>query len=174
MNNLTEQEIVRREKLEYLVENNIDPFGSRFDRTDTTATINEKYSKYSKEELHDMEMEPVKTAGRLMTIRGKGKVSFAHIMDQNGQVQLYVRKDVIGEEHFEVFKKADLGDIYGVEGTVMKTNMGELTIRVTKLTHLSKSLRPLPEKFHGLKDIEERYFLHHPGHKETSFCHARH
>lgn len=157
MNNLTEQEIVRREKLEYLVENNIDPFGSRFDRTDTTATINEKYSKYSKEELHDMEMEPVKTAGRLMTIRGKGKVSFAHIMDQNGQVQLYVRKDVIGEEHFEVFKKADLGDIYGVEGTVMKTNMGELTIRVTKLTHLSKSLRPLPEKFHGLKDIEERY-----------------
>jgi lysyl-tRNA synthetase class 2 len=157
MEKLSDQEIVRREKLSFLIENNIDPFGQRFDRTDNTKTIHEKYDKYTKEELHDMEMEPIKTAGRLMTIRGKGKVSFAHIMDQFGQIQLYIRKDVVGEEAFEVFGKADLGDIYGVEGTVMKTRMGELSIRVEKLTHLSKALRPLPEKYHGLKDIEERY-----------------
>lgn len=157
MNNLSEQELVRREKLSYLIEHNIDPFGKRFDRTDTSKTLIDTFDSYSKEELHDMDQSPIKTAGRLMTIRGKGKVSFAHIMDQHGQIQLYVRKDVVGEDAFEIFKKADLGDIYGVEGTIMKTRMGELTIRVTKLTHLTKSLRPLPEKYHGLKDIEERY-----------------
>ena len=157
MSKLTEQEMVRREKLQELIEKNVDPFGKRFDRTDNSQTIYDKYEEYSKEDLHDMDMEPVTIAGRLMTIRGKGKVSFAHIMDQHGQIQLYVRKDEVGEEAFELFKRADLGDIYGVKGTVMKTRMGELTIRVSELTHLTKSLRPLPEKYHGLKDIEERY-----------------
>ena len=157
MEKLSEQEVVRREKLENLKNQGIDPFGQRFDRNNTTLTLKQKYDQFSKEELHDMETEPVKIAGRIMTKRGKGKAAFAHIMDQNGQVQLYVRLDAVGEEAFEYFNKADLGDIVGIEGKIMKTRMGELSIRAEKITHLSKSLRPLPEKFHGLKDIEERY-----------------
>ena len=157
MEKLSEQEIVRREKLEQLIEQGLDPFGQRFDRNSTTDTLRKKYDEFSKEELHDMDTEPVKIAGRIMTKRGKGKAAFAHIMDQNGQVQLYIRLDAVGEDQFDYFKKVDLGDIIGVEGKVMKTNMGELSIRVEEITHLSKALRPLPEKFHGLKDIEERY-----------------
>ncbi|MCF7925894.1 MAG: lysine--tRNA ligase, partial [Candidatus Izimaplasma sp.] len=88
MNKLSEQEIVRREKLQELIDNNIDPFGKRFDRTDNSKTVYDKFDKYDKEALHDMEMVPIKVAGRLMTIRGKGKVSFAHIMDQHGHIQL--------------------------------------------------------------------------------------
>ena len=157
MDNFTEQELVRRGKIDFLKENNIDPFGQRFDSNNNSKTLSESYDKYSKEELHDMETENVIIAGRIMTKRGKGKAGLAHIMDMFGQIQLYVRKDVIGDELFEVFNKADLGDIVGVEGKVMKTNTGELSVRVEKFTHLSKALRPLPEKFHGLKDIEERY-----------------
>ena len=157
MERLSEQEIVRREKLEDLRERNVDPFGQRFDRNNNTETLKQKFDTYSKEELHDMETDGVKLAGRIMTKRGKGKAGFAHIMDQFGQVQLYIRLDAIGEEAFELWNKADLGDIVGVEGSVMKTNTGELSIRVSKYTHLSKALRPLPEKFHGLKDVEERY-----------------
>ena len=157
MEKLSEQEVVRREKLEELKAKGIDPFGQRFDRNNNSETIRLKYDQFTKEELHDMDQEPVKIAGRFMTKRGKGKAGFAHIQDQHGQIQLYVRLDVIGEEQFTLFNKADLGDIVGVEGTVMKTRMGELSIRVMELTHLSKAVRPLPEKFHGLTDIEERY-----------------
>ncbi len=157
MEKLTEQEIVRREKMSQLRDQGIDPFGQRFDRNNNTETLRQKFDKYTKEELHDLEQEPVKVAGRIMTIRGKGKASFANLQDQFGQVQLYVRLDAVGEETFNMFKKTDIGDIVGIEGTVMKTRMGELSIRATKITHLSKALRPLPEKFHGLKDIEERY-----------------
>jgi lysyl-tRNA synthetase class 2 len=157
MEKFTEQESVRREKLEELKAKGIDPFGQRFDRNNNTDTLRLKFDQYTKEELHDMDTEFVKIAGRLMTKRGKGKAGFANIMDQFGQVQLYVRLDAVGEEQFELFNKADLGDFLGIEGKIMKTRMGELSIRVEKITHLSKSLRPLPEKFHGLKDIEERY-----------------
>ena len=157
MEKLSEQEVVRREKLEELRIKNIDPFGHRFDRNNNTETLRGKYDEFSKEELHDMETDGVKIAGRIMTKRGKGKAGFAHIMDQFGQVQLYVRLDAVGEEQFELWNKSDLGDIVGVEGSIMKTKMGELSIRVTNLTHLSKAIRPLPEKFHGLTDIEERY-----------------
>ncbi len=157
MEKLSEQELVRREKLEDLREKNVDPFGQRFDRNNNTETLKQKYDQYSKEELHDMDTDGIKIAGRIMTKRGKGKAGFAHIMDQFGQVQLYVRLDVVGEEQFELWNKADLGDIVGIEGSIMKTKMGELSIRVSNFTHLSKAIRPLPEKFHGLKDIEERY-----------------
>jgi lysyl-tRNA synthetase class 2 len=153
----TEQEIVRREKLKYLREKGLDPFGQRFDRNNNTKSLHDKFDQYTKEELHDMDTEFIKIAGRIMTIRGKGKAAFAHIMDQFGQVQLYVRLDAVGEDTFELFGKADIGDIIGVEGKIMKTRMGELSIRAEKITHLSKALRPLPEKYHGLKDIEERY-----------------
>ena len=157
MNKLSDQEIVRREKLDFLREQGIDPFGQRFDRNSNTKTLIEKYADYSKEELHDMGTEEVIIAGRIMTKRGKGKAGFMHIMDQFGQIQLYIRLDVLGEVPFEIFKKSDLGDIVGVHGDIMRTNTGELSIKVKKFTHLSKALRPLPEKFHGLTDIEERY-----------------
>ncbi len=157
MEKLSEQEIVRREKLEELKEKNIDPFGHRFDRNNSTETLKQKYDQFSKEELHDMDTEGIKIAGRIMTKRGKGKAGFAHIMDQFGQIQLYIRLDVVGEDQFDLWNKADLGDIVGIEGSIMKTQMGELSIRVSNYTHLSKAIRPLPEKFHGLKDIEERY-----------------
>ncbi len=157
MAELTEQERVRREKMETLESHNITPFGERFDRNTNTSRIREAYDSYSKESLADMDKATLKLAGRIMTKRGKGKVGFAHIMDQNGQIQIYVRKDDLGEEAFDVFLKADLGDIIGVEGYIMKTKMGELSVRVQKFTHLTKALRPLPEKYHGLKDVEERY-----------------
>ncbi|QMS86011.1 lysine--tRNA ligase [Candidatus Xianfuyuplasma coldseepsis] len=158
MEKLSEQEIVRREKMASLQDQGIDPFGVRFDRTHTTKSLHDAFDSYTKEELHDIEpKEIVKVAGRIMTKRGKGKAAFAHIMDRDGQVQLYVRLDVVGENAFEYFNKADLGDIIGVTGTIMKTRMGELSIRVETIEHLSKALRPLPEKWHGLKDIEERY-----------------
>lgn len=157
MEKLNEQEIVRRQKLASLVEKGIDPFGQRFNRTHNTQTIKEEFGNFTKEELHDNPTREIITAGRMMTKRGKGKAGFAHIMDQYGQIQIYVRKDVVGDDEFELFDTADLGDIFGVQGTVMVTNTGELSLRVTKLTHLSKSLRPLPEKYHGLTNIEERY-----------------
>lgn len=157
MDNFSDQELVRRGKLDFLRENNIDPFGQRFDRNCNTKILIDKYEKYSKEELHDMNIEEAIIAGRIMTKRGKGKAGFAHIMDMYGQIQLYIRLDEIGEEAFEVFNKSDLGDIVGVHGSVMRTNTGELSIKVSKFMHLTKSLRPLPEKFHGLKDIEEIY-----------------
>ena len=155
---LTEQEIIRREKVDSLKELNIDPFGDRFDRTHNTKTFKEAYKSYTKEQLHDLENKPiVKIAGRVMSRRVKGKAGFVHIQDQYGLVQLYVRMDVIGEESYEIFKKGDIGDIIGVSGTAMITNSGELSIRVESFKHLVKALRPLPEKYHGLVDKEERY-----------------
>ncbi|MBN2877364.1 MAG: lysine--tRNA ligase [Bacilli bacterium] len=155
---LTEQEIIRREKAEQLREQGIDPFGHRFDRTHNTETFKLAFQNYSKEELHDMEpKEVVSIAGRVMSRRVKGKAGFVHIQDQYGLVQLYIRQDVIGEESYELFKKGDIGDIIGISGTAMITNAGELSIRVDTFEHLVKALRPLPEKFHGLVDIEERY-----------------
>jgi lysyl-tRNA synthetase, class II len=156
LHQLSEQERVRREKLAFLEERNIDPFGSRFERNTNTKKLHEFYDGFSKEELTD-KTDTLILAGRIMTKRGKGKAGFAHIMDQYGQIQIYVRLDQVGDEAFEIFDKADLGDIVGVAGTIMKTNMGELSIKVKTFTHLVKALRPLPEKWHGLKDIEERY-----------------
>lgn len=153
---LSEQELVRREKLNDLVEKGIKPFGYPFERTNLSSEIFELYDKYSKEELSEMNVEVV-LAGRVMTKRNQGKTGFIHIQDFGGQIQVYVRKDMIDELSFEVFKQQDLGDIIGVKGIVFKTNSGELSIKVKEYHHLSKALRPLPEKFHGLTDIEERY-----------------
>ncbi|HHJ7163913.1 TPA: OB-fold nucleic acid binding domain-containing protein, partial [Streptococcus pyogenes] len=132
---LNDQQIVRREKMTALAEQGIDPFGKRFDRTANSAELKEKYADKTKEELHELN-ETAIVAGRLMTKRGKGKVGFAHLQDREGQIQLYVRKDSVGEDNYEIFKKADLGDFIGVEGEVMRTDMGELSIKATKLTHL--------------------------------------
>lgn len=154
--NLTEQEIVRREKLKDLEAKGIAPFGARYDRTHISSQIRELYEDKTKEELEEIN-QTVKIAGRIMTKREMGKAGFMHIQDIGGKIQIYVRKDMIGEDMFEVFKKADIGDIVGIEGQVMKTNHGELSIKAAVYTHLTKALRPLPEKFHGLTDIEERY-----------------
>lgn len=152
----SEQELVRREKLSFLKERGIDPFGQKFDVTAFSKDIKETYAGKTHEELEEAAIE-VQIAGRIMTKRRKGKVCFMHIQDKEGQIQIYVRKDVIGEEDYEVLIKGDIGDIVGIEGTVFVTNTGELSVKATKYVHLTKALRPLPEKYHGLSDVEERY-----------------
>lgn len=153
---LNDQMLVRREKMDALREQGIDPFGKQFRRTVNAGELHTAYDALTKEELADKNLSAT-VAGRLMTKRGKGKVGFAHLQDREGQIQLYVRKDEVGEENYEIFKKADLGDFIGVTGEVMKTDTGELSIKASQLTHLSKALRPLPDKFHGLTDTEIRY-----------------
>ena len=153
---LTEQEQVRRNKMEELRAKGIDPFGQKYERTDTSKSLKDKYLQYSKEELHEMNVV-AKIAGRIMTKRCKGKVGFMHIQDRYGQMQIYLRFDVLGEEEYALYKTADIGDIVGIEGEVMRTDTGELTIKALHYTHLTKALRPLPEKFHGLKDPDLRY-----------------
>lgn len=153
---MNDQLIVRREKMANLREQGIDPFGSRFERTHNSEQLHKEFENADKDELHDAGIK-VSIAGRLMTKRRKGKAGFAHLQDREGQIQIYVRKDVVGDENYELFKQADLGDFLGIEGTVMKTNTGEVTVRAEKLTVLSKALRPLPDKYHGLTNVEQRY-----------------
>ena len=153
---LTEQERVRRQKMQDLKDMGIDPFGSAYKRTTTSGKIIAQYEDKTKEELQELDIH-VKIAGRIMTKRRQGKAGFMHIQDIDGQIQIYVRKDVVGEEQYEIFKKNDLGDIVGIEGTIMKTDHGQLSVRAQVYTHLSKALRPLPEKYHGLTDVEERF-----------------
>jgi lysyl-tRNA synthetase, class II len=153
---LNDQLIVRRDKMSALREEGIDPFGKRFERTHTAKEMKEAFDIFTKEELEAKEAQVV-FAGRVMTKRGKGKAGFAHVQDLTGQVQIYVRKDAVGEEQYEIFNTIDIGDIVGVTGTAFKTKVGELSIKVSEFTLLTKSLRPLPDKFHGLKDVEQRY-----------------
>lgn len=156
MSEYTEQEIVRREKAEKLREKNIDPFGSRFDVTSNSKEIKELYGDFTNEELEEKDIEVV-VAGRIMTKRGKGKAGFMHIQDKYGQIQIYVKLDNVGLEEYELFDNADLGDIVGIRGKVFRTHMGELSVKAMEYIHLVKALRPLPDKFHGLVDIEERF-----------------
>ncbi|WP_211652831.1 lysine--tRNA ligase [Planococcus alpniumensis] len=153
---LNDQLVVRRQKMQNFREHGLDPFGKRFERTHLSQEIVEQYDQFSKEELEEKSTEVI-IAGRIMTKRGKGKAGFAHLQDLKGQIQIYVRKDAIGEDSYEFFKTADLGDIIGVRGTVFKTNVGELSVKAQEVEYLTKALRPLPEKFHGLKDVEQRY-----------------
>lgn len=142
---------VRLEKMDALRERGVDPFGHRFD---ITHHINEIIA--NKDALIESG-EEVKIAGRIMAKRGQGKAGFANIADISGNIQIYSRQDVIGEEMHWFFKKADIGDIVGITGVVFVTDRGELSIKVHKYDHLCKSMRPLPEKFHGLTDTELRY-----------------
>ncbi|REB10960.1 lysine--tRNA ligase [Sporosarcina sp. BI001-red] len=175
---LNDQLQVRRQKMEEIRNGGRDPFGARFERTHLSNELIEAYSELSKEEL-DETPHQAKIAGRIMTKRGKGKAGFAHIQDLGGQIQIYVRQDAIGEDTYKLFTMADLGDIVGIEGTVFKTKVGELSIKVTEFTFLSKALRPLPEKFHGLQDIEQRYrqryldLISTEGSKETFILRSR-
>ena len=156
MREFTEQELVRREKAEKLRELGLDPFGQKFDRKDFAADIKEKYIDVEHDAFENME-DTATVAGRIMFIRRMGKASFFTIKDRSGSIQIYISINDIGEEAYELFKSADIGDIVGVYGKIMKTKTGEVTIKCLEYTHLVKALRPLPEKFHGLTDIEERY-----------------
>ncbi|EGL84183.1 Lysyl-tRNA synthetase [Caldalkalibacillus thermarum TA2.A1] len=153
---LNDQLQVRRKKMQALREKGIDPFGQRFEQRDYSQDILDRYDHIPKEELDPQEHE-VQIAGRIMTKREQGKAGFAHIQDMKGRIQIYVRLDKVGEEAFELFKQADLGDIVGVHGTVFKTKRGETTVKAKTFVLLTKSLRPLPDKYHGLKDVEQRY-----------------
>lgn len=155
---MNDQMQVRRQKLQELRDLGIDPFGEKFERTGTAESLKADWDQYSKEELADKEGESrTVIAGRIMTKRGKGKAGFAHIKDLTGQLQIYVRKDQVGDEAFDIWKTADLGDIVGIEGVMFKTNTGELSVKAKSFKLLSKALRPLPDKHHGLQDIEQRY-----------------
>nr|HAR6275656.1 lysine--tRNA ligase [Staphylococcus pseudintermedius] len=155
---LNDQMQVRRQKLQELRDLGIDPFGEKFERTGTAKTLKAQWDQYAKEELAEKETEShTVIAGRIMTKRGKGKAGFAHIQDLSGQIQIYVRKDQVGDAQFGIWNTADLGDIVGVEGIMFKTNTGELSVKAKSFKLLSKALRPLPDKHHGLQDIEQRY-----------------
>ena len=147
---LSEQTRIRREKLTNLQAEGQNPFViTRFDWDATSQQI--------KDNFDAMEGKPVKVAGRLMSKRGMGKVSFCDLQDRDGRIQLYARQDEMDEEVYKKFKKFDIGDIVGVEGEAFRTQRGEMSVRAHNITLLSKSLLPLPEKFHGLQDKELRF-----------------
>ncbi|GAB6928055.1 lysine--tRNA ligase [Paenibacillus sp. JCM 10914] len=147
---------IRHNKLDELRKLGIDPFGGKYVRDSHAGDILKEYDALTKEELEEKQVE-VNLAGRIMAKRGMGKASFAHIQDLSGRVQIYVRQDTVAEASYEAFSILDLGDIIGVKGVLFKTKTGETTVKVKELEVLSKSLYPLPEKFHGLKDVELRY-----------------
>ena len=149
-NELSQLLQVRRDKLTELQECGRDPFKiTKFEGQIKSQQIKDNYA--------DFEGKPVVVAGRIMSKRRMGKIGFSHLQDVSGQIQLVVKKDVLGEDEYEFFKKLDIGDIVGAEGEIFTTNAGEISVAVTKMTVLSKSLLPLPEKFHGLSDTDMRY-----------------
>ena len=163
---------VRRDKLTELQNDGRDPFKiTKFNRTHTSGQIYEGYTEEDREitkrgsdevqhikaKISPLDGQNVSVAGRIMSKRGMGKVGFVHISDIDGQIQLFVKKDILGEEEYNRFKKLDIGDIIGASGEVFTTQTGEISIRVDSITLLSKSLLPLPEKFHGMTDTDLRY-----------------
>ncbi len=156
MRDFSEQELVRRDKLKKIEEMGIDPFGHKYEVTDFSLDLKEKYKNMSHEELEEKEIM-VRVAGRIMFIRKMGKASFFSLKDKLGNIQVYISVNDVKEEAYSLFKMADLGDIVGVYGKLMLTKTGELTIKCLEYTHLVKSLKPLPEKYHGLNDVEERF-----------------
>lgn len=146
---LNDQMLVRRGKMNDFRELGIDPFGHRFQRTHYSVDITEHFE--------EMEGQKVTIAGRIMSVRGHGKVSFMEITDVKGAMQLFFKIDLLGEEKFKQIKMLDIGDTIGITGEVFRTQRGQISVRVEDWEILSKSLRPLPEKFHGLTDTEIRY-----------------
>lgn len=148
---LNEQMQVRINKMHQIEEHGWKPFGHKFEVTNYAGDINQNFEELAANET------VVRVAGRIMAIRGHGKTCFMDMQDKDGRIQLYVRKDAIGEEKYALIKLLDIGDIIGVSGTVFRTHMGELSVKAVDVEILSKSLRPLPEKWHGLKDVDTRY-----------------
>ena len=150
VNNLSEQEQFRLDKLNKLIENNQNPYAiTLYDRTHTSKQISEDFDA--------LEGQEVSIAGRMMSRRVMGKASFAHLADRFGEIQFYARRDDVGDEAYAQFKDWDIGDILGVKGKVFKTKTGEISVHAESMVLLSKSLHPLPEKFHGLTDTDTRY-----------------
>ena len=147
---------IRRDKLSKLIEEGKNPFEvTKFDKTHSSAQIIDGYVDHAEDEQYEPQI--VSVAGRMTSRRIMGKASFCHILDGEGTVQLYVKRDEVGEEAYSEFKTWDIGDIIGGTGEVFRTHMGEISVKLREIKLLSKSLLPLPEKFHGLKDIETRY-----------------
>ena len=147
---LSEQEQIRREKLQKLVEAGNDPYTiTRYDRTHTSQQVIDNYDQ--------LEGKEVCIAGRMLARRIMGKASFAHLQDNDGKIQIYVKRDDVGEEAYAAFKQDDIGDIFGVKGLVFKTKTGETSVHANEIILLTKSLKPLPEKFHGLTNTDMRY-----------------
>lgn len=153
---LNDQMLVRRQKVEELRAKGIDPFGQAYQRTADSKSLYEEYGDLDKEAVA-LSSKTVKIAGRIRSKRRMGKIGFVHLQDRYGQIQAVINKSDIGEENYEIFKQSDLGDIVGIEGDVFRTDAGELSVRCRVYTHLAKALRPLPDKFKGLTDVEERY-----------------
>ncbi|WP_163853022.1 lysine--tRNA ligase [Paenibacillus elgii] len=147
---------IRRNKLDELRGLGVDPFGQKFERTHHAGDIFKAYEDKSKEELEAHSAE-VSIAGRIMQKREMGKAGFAHIQDITGKIQIYVRADALEEAKYKAYELLDIGDLIGVRGTIFKTKTGELSVKANSVEVLSKSLLPLPEKYHGLKDVELRY-----------------
>ncbi|HOI85095.1 MAG TPA: lysine--tRNA ligase [Acholeplasmataceae bacterium] len=151
---INEQQLVRRQKAQDLKNQGVEPFGQKYVRTHTTKQLFELCGDRDHDALEQANIH-VSIAGRIMLKRGQGKAGFMHIQDRDGQIQVYVRMDAVGEAQYELFKNADLGDIVGIEGVMFRTKTNELTVKAHTYTHLTKALRPLPDKFHGLQDKEE-------------------
>jgi lysyl-tRNA synthetase class 2 len=151
-NELNDLLLNRRENLKNLKEQGFDPFSEENATYEVSHTAKEILNNY--EEFDGAE---VSLAGRIMTLRSFGKAGFANIKDISGEIQIYVRKDEIGDNDFEIYKLLDIGDLVGVKGSIFTTNKGEITIRVKEFKLLTKALRPLPDKWHGLKDVDTRY-----------------
>ena len=154
--NLNDQEEARRAKMNDLRNAGIDPFGQAYERTCHTKDIREEYGDKSIEELDALDKH-VSIAGRIMAKRRMGKLGFIQLLDRDGRIQVVINQRIVGDDVYNLFKSADLGDIIGIKGRIMRTQTNELSVECHKYTHLSKALRPLPEKFHGLTDKEERY-----------------
>lgn len=155
-NQLNDQMRVRREKMEELRAKGIEPFGRRFKRDHLASQLQEKYGDLDKDQLNDNH-DLVTIAGRMMRKRSSGKAGFADFVDRTGKIQVYARKDMVGDEQYTLFKRADIGDFLGFTGDMIRTNSGELTVRAHKVTFLSKALRPLPNKWEGVTDPETIY-----------------
>lgn len=153
---MNDQQQARIDKMHQLREMGIDPFGQGYTVTHHADEIKAAYQDKTMEQL-DSEDNEVSIAGRIMSKRRMGKLGFIHLLDRSGRIQVVINQRIVGDDIYNLFKMSDLGDIIGVQGRVIKTNAGELSIEVHAYTHLCKALRPLPEKFHGLQDKEERY-----------------
>ncbi len=153
----TEQETIRRNKLEELNNKGINVFHQKWNSDIYSNELKKKFEDKTKEELEEKPTKNFSISGRIVKLRNQGKAAFVVLQDTNGEIQAYLRKDVLTEEEWEIVLLFDLGDIVGVTGNVMKTKTNEVTIRANKIMLITKSLKPLPEKFHGLKDVEERY-----------------
>lgn len=154
---LNDQLMVRRQKMQEMTDAGVNPFAAGFERSHYSQDLIQQYDQLSKEDFEGQEAIQVAIAGRIVSKRGKGKAGFAHLLDMEGKIQIYVRQDAIGEDAFKWWDAADLGDIVGVTGTLFRTNAGELSVRADQFIPLTKALRPLPDKFHGLTNVEQKY-----------------